>query len=85
MSRPRVGRPRHGEYPQRRYDNRRARRQSLPPEHTPAAVDEMKRPVPVRTAVVEARDMPVRIDEIGTVEPMATVAVNTRSAPKACR
>ena len=42
------------------------------------AVDEMKRPVPVRTAVVDARDMPVRIDEIGTVEPLATVAVKSR-------
>lgn len=42
------------------------------------ALDETKRPVPVRTAVVEARDMPVRIDEIGTVEPLATVAVKSR-------
>ncbi len=42
------------------------------------AIDEAKRPVPVRTAVVEARDMPVRIEEIGTVEPLATVAVKSR-------
>lgn len=42
------------------------------------AIEETKRPVPVRTAVAEARDMPVRIDEIGTVEPLATVAVKSR-------
>jgi multidrug efflux system membrane fusion protein len=43
-----------------------------------SAFDETKRPVPVRAAVVESRDMPVRIDEIGTVEPLATVAVKSR-------
>ena len=42
------------------------------------AIEETKRPVPVRTAVAEARDMPVRVDEIGTVEPLATVAVKSR-------
>jgi multidrug efflux system membrane fusion protein len=42
------------------------------------ALDEAKRPVPVRAAVVVLRDMPVRIDEIGTVEPLATVSVKSR-------
>jgi membrane fusion protein, multidrug efflux system len=45
---------------------------------TATASDEVNRPVSVRAAVVEARDMPVRIDEIGTVEPLATVAVKSR-------
>jgi multidrug efflux system membrane fusion protein len=42
------------------------------------ALDEAKRPVPVRAAVVALLDMPVRIDEIGTVEPLATVSVKSR-------
>lgn len=43
-----------------------------------AAAEQGAQPVPVRTAVVEAREMPVRVDVIGTVEPLATVAVKSR-------
>ena len=43
-----------------------------------AASERVARPVPVRTAVVETRDMPVRVEVIGTVEPLATVAVKSR-------
>lgn len=43
-----------------------------------AAAEKGAQPVPVRTAVVEAREMPVRVDVIGTVEPLATVAVKSR-------
>ncbi|HYN38206.1 MAG TPA: efflux RND transporter periplasmic adaptor subunit [Rhodospirillales bacterium] len=43
-----------------------------------SASDRTARPVPVRTAVVEPRAMPVRVDVIGTVEPLATVAVKSR-------
>jgi multidrug efflux system membrane fusion protein len=43
-----------------------------------AASDQLKQPIPVRAAVVEAHDMPVLINEIGTVEPLATVAVKSR-------
>src|SRR5512144_1602132 len=34
--------------------------------------------IPVRAATVETRDMPLLINEIGTVEPLATVAVKSR-------
>jgi membrane fusion protein, multidrug efflux system len=43
-----------------------------------ALSDQGQQPIPVRAAVVEARDMPVLINEIGTVEPLATVAVKSR-------
>lgn len=43
-----------------------------------AAAEQGAQPVPVSTAVVEAREMPVRVDVIGTVEPLATVAVKSR-------
>ena len=43
-----------------------------------AAAEKGAQSVPVRTAVVEAREMPVRVDVIGTVEPLATVAVKSR-------
>jgi membrane fusion protein, multidrug efflux system len=42
------------------------------------ASDQLKQPIPVRAAVVEAHDMPVLINEIGTVEPLAMVAVKSR-------
>ncbi|MFO1112625.1 MAG: efflux RND transporter periplasmic adaptor subunit [Rhodospirillales bacterium] len=43
-----------------------------------AAAERGAQPVPVRTAVVETRNMPVRVGVIGTVEPLATVAVKSR-------
>ena len=43
-----------------------------------AAAERGAQPVAVRTAVVETRDMPVRVGVIGTVEPLATVAVKSR-------
>ena len=43
-----------------------------------AASENAARPVPVRTAVAEARAMPVRVEVIGTVEPLATVTVKSR-------
>jgi len=43
-----------------------------------AASESAARPVPVRTAVAETRAMPVRVDVIGTVEPLATVTVKSR-------
>lgn len=36
------------------------------------------RPVPVRTAIVQTGIMPVRVEVIGTVEPLATVTVKPR-------
>ncbi len=49
-------------------------------EDGPGAVasDQLKQPIPVRAATVETRDMPLLINEIGTVEPLATVAVKSR-------
>lgn len=43
-----------------------------------AAAERGAQPVAVGTAVVETRDMPVRVGVIGTVEPLATVAVKSR-------
>jgi multidrug efflux system membrane fusion protein len=43
-----------------------------------AASENAARPVPVRTAIVEARAMPVRVEVIGTVEPLAMVTVMPR-------
>jgi multidrug efflux system membrane fusion protein len=43
-----------------------------------AAPGQVNQPIPVRAAVVETHDMPVLITEIGTVEPLATVAVKSR-------
>src|SRR5512144_1770739 len=49
-------------------------------EDGPSAVasDQLKQPIPVRAATVETRDMPLLINEIGTAEPLATVAVKSR-------
>lgn len=43
-----------------------------------AASERVGRPVPVRTAIVETRALPIRVEVIGTVEPLATVAVKSR-------
>ncbi len=52
----------------------------LTTEDGPGAVasDQLKQPIPVHAAAVETRDMPLLINEIGTVEPLATVAVKSR-------
>lgn len=52
--------------------------QGIGEEAGAAAAERGTAPVGVRTAVVETRDMPVRVGVIGTVEPLATVAVKSR-------
>jgi multidrug efflux system membrane fusion protein len=47
-------------------------------EATATASETAARPVPVRTAIAETRAMPVRVEVIGTVEPLATVTVMSR-------
>lgn len=42
------------------------------------ASERTSRPVPVRTAIVETRALPIRVEVIGSVEPLATVAVKSR-------
>jgi multidrug efflux system membrane fusion protein len=42
------------------------------------ASERIGRPVPVRTAIVETRALPIRVEVIGTVEPLATVTVKSR-------
>ena len=75
-------RHRHRPSADRRAADRRLRR--APARQRRTAAPAQPRPmrsivlIPVRAAVVEPRDMPVRIDEIGTVEPLATVSVKSR-------
>lgn len=52
--------------------------QGMREETGAAAAERGAQPVAVGTAVVETRDMPVRVGVIGTVEPLATVAVKSR-------